>query len=351
MTRNTVLTPHEGSNTLGSTVLSVVVPAYKEAGNVEQLYQQLLQALSPLGWPWELIVVDDGSPDGTWEHIVELHDRDPRVKGLRLSRNFGKPYALLAGMSEATGDAVVTLDSDLQHPPSVIPLLIAEWRKGSKIVHGVRKNPPGQSWTQQVTSKMFYPVFSFLSGVPLSRGTGDFRLLDRQVVDEILKLKEMGLFLPGLVKWVGYPNAQVEYRCGDRFAGDSSYGFRRRLRLAWTGITSFSIVPLRFAIVLGLITSTFAFYSLLEALYTKLFTKNDLLPGWASIYGIISLLFGILFILIGIIGEYIARILEEVRGRPRYIISERAVREVEAPPEQDRVTSGGATRAGGTTPK
>lgn len=322
MTRNAMLMPRQGSDLPGAPVLSVVVPAYKEADNLEELYGQLLQTLQSLGWRWELIVVDDGSTDGTWERIVELHNRDPRVRGLRLSRNFGHQYALVAGLSEAGGDAVVTLDADLQHPPSVIPRLIEEWRRGYKIVHTVRRDRRGLSWRKRVTSNMFYRVFSFLSGVPLSPGMADFRLLDRQVVTEVLKLREMGLFLRGLVQWVGYPSARVEFECGDRFAGDSSYSFRRMLRLAWTGITSFSIVPLRLAILLGLVTSVFAFEQMVEAVYVKLFT-NRAVTGWTSLFVMISLLFGVLFILIGIVGEYIARILEEVRGRPRFIICER----------------------------
>jgi glycosyltransferase involved in cell wall biosynthesis len=313
----------QGSDLPEPSLLSIVVPAYKETGNLEQLYRQLILALSPLSSPWELIIVDDGSPDGTWEQIIELHDRDARVRGLRLSRNFGHQYALLAGISEAGGGAVVTLDADLQHPPSVIPLLVEEWRKGSKIVHTLRRDPPGLSWIKRVTSRMFYRVFSFLSGVPLSPGMADFRLLDRQVVTELLKLKETGLFLRGLVQWVGYPSSRVEFDCGDRLAGNSTYSFRRMLHFAWIGITSFSIVPLRLAILLGLLTSGFAFYQLIEAVYIKLFT-NEAVPGWASLFVLVSLLFGILFILIGIVGEYIARILEEVRGRPRFIISERS---------------------------
>ena len=347
-----MLTPRQDTDLMVSPVLSVVVPAYKEAGNIEQLYQQILQALTPLELSWELIVVDDGSPDDTWKCIGEIHDRDPRVRGLRLSRNFGHQFALVAGLSEAKGDAVVTLDADLQHPPSLIPRLIDEWHKGSKIVHTVRRDPPRLSWTKRVTSRMFYRVFSFLSGVPLSQGMADFRLLDRDVVTEILKLKEMGLFLRGLVQWVGYPNSSVEFECGDRFAGDSSYSFRRMLRFAWTGITSFSIVPLRLAILLGLLTSLFAFYQLMDALYVKLYT-NQAMPGWTSLFVLTSLLFGILFILIGIVGEYIARILEEVRGRPRFIISDRTGGNESAMREAAKINYAAAEvlPAGGTRPK
>jgi dolichol-phosphate mannosyltransferase len=310
-----------------SPVVSVVVPAYKEAANLERLYEELLPNLTSLWCAWELIIVDDGSPDKTWDCIVRLQERDSRVRGVRLSRNFGHQYALLAGLTEARGAAVISLDADLQHPPSVIPTLVWEWKKGSKIVHTIRRDSPGTSWSKRCTSKMFYKLFSFLSGVPLTPGMADFRLMDQQVVREILKLKESGLFLRGLVQWVGYPNTKVEYDCGDRFAGDSTYSFARMMRFAWTGITSFSIVPLRLATALGLLTSVFAFYQLIDAIYIKVFTAQAV-PGWTSLYVLVSLLFGILFILIGITGEYIARILEEVRGRPRFVISDRTVRPV-----------------------
>jgi polyisoprenyl-phosphate glycosyltransferase len=300
---------------------SVVVPAYRESGNLDRLYAELVASLDALDGTWEIILVDDGSPDDTWRVITKIHELDPRVSGLRLSRNFGHQYALIAGLAAARGDAMITMDGDLQHPPSTISSLVAEWRRGSKIVHTVRKDLASVPWTKRFTSKLFYRVFSFLSGVPLSPGMADFRLLDRQVVTEILKLKESGLFLRGLVQWVGYPSSQVEYECANRFAGTTSYSFRRMVRFAWTGITSFSVVPLRLAIVLGLATSLFAFYELFEALYTKMFT-NEALRGWTSLFVLTALLFGILFILLGIIGEYIARILEEVRGRPRYIVSE-----------------------------
>jgi len=322
---NVMLRAVQSPTTADSPILSVVVPAYKESANLEHLYEELVKSLSPLGYVWELIIVDDGSPDGTWECILGLQRRDSRIRGLRLSRNFGHQYALLAGMSEARGAAVITLDADLQHPPSLLPSLVREWEEGSKIVHTVRRDCPGVSWSKRFTSKMFYRVFSFLSGVHISPGMADFRLLDQQVVREILRLKESGLFLRGLVQWVGYSNSRVEFDCADRFAGETSYNFGRMLRFAWTGITSFSVVPLRLATGLGLLTSLFAFYELLDALYVKVFTFNAV-PGWTSLFGLVSLLFGILFILIGITGEYIARVLEEVRGRPRFVISDRTVR-------------------------
>jgi glycosyltransferase involved in cell wall biosynthesis len=337
MPENPTLRAVQSPTSGDSPILSVVVPAYREEANLEQLHRELVKSLTPMWRTWELIIVDDGSPDRTWDCIVGLQQRDSRVRGLRLSRNFGHQYALLAGLSEARGVAVVTLDADLQHPPSLIPSLVSEWEGGSKIVHTVRRDCPGVSWSKRFTSKMFYRVFSFLSGVHISPGMADFRLLDQQVVREILKLKESGLFLRGLVQWVGYPSSRVEFDCAERFAGDTTYSFGRMLRFAWTGITSFSIVPLRLATVLGLLTSLFAFYELLDAVYIKVFTSNAV-PGWTSLYVLVSLLFGILFLLIGITGEYIARILEEVRGRPRFVISDRTVRVATPVAEPNRGT-------------
>jgi len=303
-------------------LLSIVIPAYYEEGNLFKLHDELVEALSAIEGGWEIIFVDDGSTDGTWKEISSLNEKDGRVRGVRLSRNFGHQYALFAGLTCARGRAVVTMDADLQHPPAVIPQLLDEWRKGNKIVHTIRIDQESITWHKKLTSKIFYRVFSFLSGVDLSSGMADFRLLDRQVVEQLLQLKEGGLFLRGLVQWVGYQNTKVHFQCRDRFAGQSKYNFRKMLKFAWTGITSFSIIPLRLGILLGLITSLFAFYQLLEALYVKFFT-NEALPGWTSVFGVMTLLFGVMFILMGVLGEYIGRILIEVRGRPKFIISEK----------------------------
>lgn len=306
----------------GNPQVSVVVPAYNEAGNLTKLYTELIKVLSTLNMSWEIVFVDDGSEDNTWGEIVSLCGADIRVKGVRLSRNFGHQNALLAGLVRAKGQAVISMDADLQHSPQIIPILVDEWRKGNKIVHTVRLDPEDLPFLKKLTSQLFYKIFSFLSGVRIDPGMADFRLLDRQVLDEIVQLRENRLFLRGLVQWVGYPSSKIEFHSGSRFSGKSKYSFHKMLKFAWTGITSFSVVPLRLTMILGLISSMFAFYRLIYALYIKLFT-DQAVPGWASLTIVVSLLFGILFILLGILGEYLARILEEVRSRPRFIVSER----------------------------
>jgi len=304
--------------------LSIVVPAHDEEANVATLVREigsvLGAALEP-GEDHEVIVVDDGSLDSTWREICALGERDPRIKGVRLSRNFGHQYALLAGLSHARGRAVVTLDADLKHPPSVIPALLNDWRAGARIVHTLRRDAADTSFLKRASARLFYRIFSFLSGVEIQPGMADFRLLDRQVVDALLEFKEEGLFLRGLVHWVGFPSTTVHYEAADRHAGTSSYTLRRMVRLAWTGVTSFSLVPLRLGIVLGLAMSALAFLELGFAVLAKLYWGTTV-PGWASAISVLSLLFGVLFIFLGLLGEYLGRILVEVRRRPRFITAE-----------------------------
>ncbi len=314
-------TPQERTGPPDAVHLSVVVPAYHEEGNLQKLYEELAQVLAELKLNWELIFVDDGSKDRTWEMIAALQAQDPRVKGLRFSRNFGHQYALYAGLANARGEAVVCMDADLQHPPALIPALVDEWRKGSKIVNTVRLDHAKLPWFKRVTSKLFYKVFSFLSGVKLEPGMADFRLFDRRALEGLLQFGEQGLFLRGLVQWIGYPSTTVTFQCCDRFSGASKYSLRKMLRFGLDGITSFSIIPLRLGIVLGAVTSLIAFWQMGSALYAKL-VLNAAVPGWATTVTVLSFMFGILFILLGILGEYLGRILIEVRARPRFIVSE-----------------------------
>jgi dolichol-phosphate mannosyltransferase len=309
-----IKTPHP-------TLLSIIIPVFNEAGNLPQLFKELNEVLVSLDVAPEILFADDGSTDSTWEMIEALHREHDFVGGVRLSRNFGHQYALLAGLANAKGDAVITMDGDLQHPVKMLPELFNEWRRGNMIVHTSRIDPPNLSPFKRWTSRLYYKIFSYLSGVKIESGMADFRLLDRRVVKDILQFNEDGLFFRGIVQWVGYRTTTLPYTCQERFSGTSKYSLRKMIKLAWNGITSFSIVPLRLAIFIGVITSCIAFAEILYAIGVKLFSDTAV-PGWASAISVISFLFGVLFILLGIVGEYIGRILVEVRQRPRYLISD-----------------------------
>ncbi len=303
-------------------LISIVVPAFNEADGLIQLYQEIAKALEDEASDWELLFVDDGSTDGTWKQIESLGQLDNRVGGIRLSRNFGHQYALLAGLTQARGDAVISMDGDLQHPPAVLPQLIERWRSGNKIVTTIRKDSTDSPHFKRFTSRLYYKIFSYLSGVQLEAGMADFRLLDRQALNDILQFKEESLFLRGIVQWVGYPSSSIEYQAERRNHGESKYSLWKMLRLAWHGVSSFSIVPLRLGVLTGFIVSGLSFVSILYAIYGK-YIAGSAVPGWASSMAVTSFLFGVLFIFLGVLGEYVGRILVEVKQRPRYLVSQR----------------------------
>jgi dolichol-phosphate mannosyltransferase len=313
--------------------ISIVVPCCNEEANVPKLIEELERVLSAGDWSWEIIFVDDGSSDSTWNQISSFNSKFPRIKGVRLSRNFGHQYALFAGLSSAQGDAVITMDADLQHPPDLIPKLVFEWEKGYKIVNTIRMENENVSVFKKTSSRIFYKMFTIFSGIRIDPGMADFRLLDREVIKKILDFREESLFIRGLVQWVGFPNSTVEYQPLSRFSGKSKYSIRKMVRFAIDGISSFSIIPLRIAIVIGFLTSFFSFLGIIYAVYSKFAYYT--VPGWSSTLAVISFLLGILFILLGIIGEYIGRILIEVKRRPRYIISERVGIDTSQPTFED----------------
>ncbi len=300
-------------------VLSVVVPVLNEEKNIPLLYQRLVDTMQPLAEGFELIFADDGSRDGSWLAVAELAARDPRVRGVRLSRNFGHQYALVAGLETARGQAVIMMDCDLQHPVEMIPVLLERWRSGFKVVKTLRKDHCEIGRFKQWTSRGFYRLFSYLSGVRLQAGLADFRLLDRQALQELLRFSEEGLFLRGLTEWIGFASCVVPYQSGDRIHGRSQYSLRKMISFAWKGVSSFSIMPLRIGIIIGLMGSLVSVCGIFYAFWGTIFGKGTV-PGWASTLMVISLLFFMLFVYLGILGEYVGRIIIEVRRRPRFIV-------------------------------
>lgn len=312
------LSKNGGLSAPGLIVLSIVVPLYNEEGNIEPLVAALRQVLSGLQVPHEIIFVDDGSKDRTWEVVTGLAAQDNRIRGISLSRNYGHQNALFAGLHLSRGAAVITMDGDLQHPPAKIPELFALWQQGYKIVETRRSESRDVTPFKLFTSRLFYRVFSFLSGIPMSEGTSDFRLVDRRVADAMLDMRDADLFIRGIAHWVGFRRTTVPYQAEPRFSGRSKYSLTRMLGFAGSSLLSFSVVPLKLGIWLGVATSLLAF---LELGYILLrYFQGNAIPGWASILTVISFMFGILFLLVGIIGAYLGSIFETLKNRPRFLI-------------------------------
>jgi dolichol-phosphate mannosyltransferase len=299
--------------------LSVVVPVYNEADNIKALIEATTASLQGLGVTYEIILVDDGSNDSTWEIIKEVA-RHPHVKGISLSRNFGPQKAMFAGLHYCRGDAVVTMDGDLQHPPEKIADLVNAWRQGYKVVETIRVDSRDVSFLKRLTSRLFYRVFSFLSGLPMEAGTSDFRLIDRQVVTTIINMRDPDIFLKGITHWVGFKRTTVTYQAAERRSGSTKWTWHKLIRYSIASLISFSLVPLRMGIWLGFATSFLAFLELVYIFY-RYFQGIDV-PGWASTLTVISFMFGMLFILIGIIGSYLGSTVEMLKNRPRFLVSE-----------------------------
>lgn len=300
---------------------SVVVPLHDEQELLPELCRRLTAVLDGLGEPWEVVLVDDGSRDATWAVAVAHHGRDPRFKTVRLSRNFGHQVALSAGIDFAQGQAVVTMDGDLQHPPEVIPSFVESWRAGHEVVYGVMIERQGESRFKDLTARFFYRLLGRLSDIDVPASAGDFRLIDRKAVAAFRAMPERKRYLRGMFSWMGYRQAAVPYSSPPRTAGRSKYTTRRMLRLAATAIISFSDRPLRVALDLGFVVSGLSILFGLSALLTKVFGAFSV-PGWSSIMVLIGVVGGIQLMVIGVIGEYVAGIYDEVKQRPLYLVRE-----------------------------
>lgn len=302
-------------------LVSIVVPVFNEQENIDVFYQEICLHMGRMPYAFELIFVDDGSKDATRQLIERLAAKDKRVRGLILARNFGHQIALSCGLDHADGDAVITMDGDMQHPPEMLPALLAKWEEGFEVVQTIRKNTEGVSWFKNFTSRMFYRLMNAVSKVRVQEGGSDFRLLDRKVVLSFRRYHERARFIRGMVSAIGYRQIQIDFVAPKRFAGKSKFSFGKMLHFAIDGITAYSKLPLRFAFYIGLLFGMISIGVTLHVIYIKLFT-DEAVPGWATISASISLLGGLQLVGLGIIGEYIGRIFEEVKQRPLYFVRE-----------------------------
>lgn len=300
--------------------ISVVVPCFNEEESLKTFNETLLQFL-PRNYDYEIIYINDGSSDNTFQEIKALTNNDPQIKYISFSRNFGHQNALKAGYDFASGDCAISLDADLQHPPAVIPDLIAKWEQGFEIVNTLRHDHQSISLAKKMSSGLFYRIMKKLSDVNIENGMADFRLVDKKVLKELKRFQENYLFFRGIIPWMGFKQTTVEFTAAERFAGTTKYTFRKMLKFATTGVTAFSVKPLRISIYLGSIIALLSFIYGLYAVYVHFFT-NQAVAGWTSV--IISVLFvgGINLLMLGIIGEYLGKLFIENKRRPNYLISE-----------------------------
>ena len=300
--------------------LSIIIPVYNEEEIIPELDRRLKGFLRGLEETWEVVFVDDGSRDRTPEALKELAAAEPRYKVISFSRNFGHQAAITAGMDRAEGDAVVIMDADLQDPPEVVAEMIQKWREGYDVVYGQRSVRHGESIFKRATAAAFYRLFRTMLSIETPLDTGDFRLMSRGVVLSMRALREQHRFVRAMVSWVGFKQTAVQYERPERFAGETKYPLRKMIRFAIDGITSFSIVPLRIATWLGLLSGLVAMITSGWAVYSSI--VGETVPGWATIMIAVALAASAQLIMTGILGEYIGRIYEEVKRRPLYVVAD-----------------------------
>ena len=302
--------------------ISVVIPMYYEEEVAQECYSKMTQVLLNIkDYDYEIICVNDGSKDKTLPILEKIAEEDKKVKVISFARNFGHQCAVTAGLKYVTGDAIVIIDADLQDPPELIPEMLKLWEEGNEVIYGKRKTREGESKFKLLTAKMFYNTLNALSDVDIPKDTGDFRLVDRKVVDVINSLPEHNKFLRGLFSWVGFEQKAFEYERKERFAGKTKYPLKKMLKLASDGIIGFSSKPLKIVGGLGIITICISFIILIYAILSFTFKWNQLAPGWTSLMVATTFFSGVILISLWMIGEYISRIYDETKGRPQYLIN------------------------------
>ncbi len=300
---------------------SIVAPCYNEEGNLHELYRRISEVMDRTGEPWELILINDGSADRTPEIMRELHALDPRVHYINFARNFGHQLAVTAGMDYAQGEAIVLIDADLQDPPELILEMIQKWKDGYQVVYAVRSERKGETWFKLFTAKLFYRIIYRITDVNIPLDTGDFRLMDRRVIETLRHMRERHRFIRGMTSWVGFRQTGVQYVRQERYTGQTSYPLRRMVKFASDAITGFSYFPLQLATYLGFIVAALGGLFILVVISARL-SGNQTFEGQATTLVMVLFLGGVQLISLGIIGEYLGRIYDEVKGRPLYVVNE-----------------------------
>ena len=306
-----------------SPTFSVIAPCHNEELVLRELHRRMCEVMDSTNEPWELLLVNDGSRDRTSAIIAELNAQDPRVKGVSFSRNYGFQVAVTAGLDYARGKAVALIDADLQDPPEVILDMVKRWREGFDVVYGVRGEREGETWFKKWSASLFYRVIRAITSVNIPVDTGDFRLMDRRVVDAIKKMPERHRFIRGMVSWVGYKQTGVTYKRAPRFAGNTNFTLVKMLRLAWDAITSFSYFPLQAATYFGFVIAGLSAVMIVVVTALRLFGNSNFFFGQATTLVMVLFLGSIQLICLGVIGEYLGRIYDEVKGRPLYLVDQK----------------------------
>lgn len=302
--------------------ISVVVPMYNEEAVARVCFERLTKTFSELSYDYELIFVNDGSRDGTLGILKEIAKEDAHAKVVSFSRNFGHQNAVSAGIDYATGDAVVLIDADLQDPPELIPNMISSWEKGWDVVYATRKARKGESAFKRGTAKLFYRVLNALSDTEIPKDTGDFRLMDKKVVEALKQMPEQNRFIRGMVSWVGFKQLPMEYERDERLAGETKYPFKKMIKFAADGITAFSLKPLKLMIGLGTLAVLLAAGIVIYSVIQRWLFPEHVIRGWASIMVAVSFFSGVQLLSLGVIGQYLGRTYDEARKRPLYLVDE-----------------------------